>query len=285
MKRRDDATGWQRTELGHHHRGELGDRPATHATEPRFQIRIAHDLTVDRHGIESAAETRRLARFHRRTHPHGIVIHDRGLRRRATHIPRARDRFSIDPTTDARGLAEAIRHRDVVPTRVGRETGFRRPTMPMRVRLFRRRSRRRIRSRASRCSEKKVHPKLAAHRAHPQRPVLIVGREPRRTRASLADDIELIVGLEPVDLHPRFKRDRVAIRKIEHAPRPWVGQCEVPAGAIEPQRGVVTVEVGKLWRARSRRVTLDCPHDHRARRIFLAKIPARHRSRHHGHSI
>ena len=122
--------------------------------------------------------------------------------------------------------------------------------------------------------EQETHAGLAPLLTHAQRPVLIVRREARCAGAALADDINILARPQVIELHPRFERDGIAVRKIKAAAGAGVVEGEPRAVAIELHGRVVRIEVRGLRRARAGHVTMHAAMGRETGRFLRAKIPA-----------
>ena len=205
----------------------------------------------------------------RRSDPDGVIIDNRSLRSRATHIPDTGLRLSIDPSANTFRLAELIRHGNVMPVFSGRKPTLRCPAMPLLTGLWLATHRHR--------RKKETDASFALRLAHTQSPVLIVGRKTAGPRPSLSDHIHVFAGPQRIDLHPRFERHCIAVCKVKRTLHPGIVERKVRTLAVQFDGRIVGRKIRILRRSRPRRVALHAAMRFQRRGFFLFKIPTHNR--------
>ena len=213
---------------------------------------VVEQGAVNRNRVEHPCETIADANL--------IVINDRRLNCLAAVTPSSLRRLAIDPPSDRLRIAKSIRNRNVMPPGANGKAKPRIPAMPV---CFG--------ARQLRC-EQETEFCFILYTDHPQRPVLIIAGELRRAGSAFANDVADLTFTKDRRIDPCFDRDGIAVRKIEVAVRPCIGNKQVGAG-INSHGRVIRSHVGKLRRPRPSLITLHVTFGSKRSRFLSTKIP------------
>ena len=242
-------------DFGLHDRGQGGG-------EASGDFRRRDERTIQTDLIDRAAEAAVGEAAHRRADPHGCVVDDGGIGRRAVHIPRALHLLAVDPAADALRLTEFVADRDVVPAAVVGEARRSRPAMPLHAFLRRR-------------SEEEIEASGVIEHAQAHGPVLIARVRRLRVRAALADDRGVLALAQSVQADPGLDREGIAVLEIEDAVRTGVLDHQARTLAVESRRDVLGVEAGIIRTTRTGLLEADIADGGEVRARLAVEGPSR----------